>query len=235
MSNPVPSSLALTTIGAGAPILSADHRNNYSAVQTAVNAIITALTGGVSGQMFQAAGSTSVGWVYAGGMYRKATVKDVVSTAAETDLLNGEITIGANVMGTTGAVRVTMLCDYLNNTGGNRNLTLKVKLGGTTLFGDAWTALSTSVTRRAFHIQFTIANQNSAAIQFLAGTVGASSATAGSVAGLGHLNDGVQGSSFSGSATEDTTTSKALTVTATHSASDAALSVRLQHATVEVI
>jgi hypothetical protein len=39
----LPSSIALTNIGTGAQILSADHRNNYAAIQTAVNALIAAV------------------------------------------------------------------------------------------------------------------------------------------------------------------------------------------------
>lgn len=41
-----PSSLALTSIAEGAQIISSDHRNNYSTVQTAFNALLTALGGG---------------------------------------------------------------------------------------------------------------------------------------------------------------------------------------------
>jgi hypothetical protein len=42
----LPSSLALTTIAPGAQILSADHRTNYSAIQTAVNALIALFSNG---------------------------------------------------------------------------------------------------------------------------------------------------------------------------------------------
>lgn len=42
----VPSSIALTTIATSSQILSADHRNNYSAIQTATNGVIDYLNAG---------------------------------------------------------------------------------------------------------------------------------------------------------------------------------------------
>lgn len=43
MSNPLPSSLTLTNIADGGPIVASDHRNNYTALQIAVNALIAYL------------------------------------------------------------------------------------------------------------------------------------------------------------------------------------------------
>jgi len=62
MSNPLPSLLALTSIADGGPQQAAPIRNNYSAVQTAVNSLITALSGGAVGQVLQAVDSTHVQW-----------------------------------------------------------------------------------------------------------------------------------------------------------------------------
>lgn len=58
----LPNSLALTTIADDAEILASDHRNNYSDIQAAVNALITALSGGTSGQVLQATDSDTVAW-----------------------------------------------------------------------------------------------------------------------------------------------------------------------------
>ncbi len=75
--------------------------------------------------------------------YRKTTAKTVNTTTSETDLLNGDITVAANVMGTTRVLRLTAWGDYLNNTGGSvASPRLKAKLGGTTLFDTG--ALATS-------------------------------------------------------------------------------------------
>lgn len=66
--------------------------------------------------------------------YRKTTAKTVVSTVAETDLLNGEITVGANVIGATGILRVTAWGDWKQNSGGATDIPrFKLKLGSSTL------------------------------------------------------------------------------------------------------
>jgi hypothetical protein len=66
--------------------------------------------------------------------YRKSTTKTVNTTTAATDLLNGEITIGAGVMGTTGVLRLTAWGDHLQNSGGNAApQRFQLILGGTTL------------------------------------------------------------------------------------------------------
>lgn len=67
--------------------------------------------------------------------YRKATSKTVNNTVAETDLLNGEITLAANDLGTSRVLRLFASGDYLFNpgAGGLANPRLKLKLGATTL------------------------------------------------------------------------------------------------------
>lgn len=58
----LPGSLSLTTIASSAPILSADHRDNYVAIQTAVNELIAALSGGTVGQLLEALDGSDVAW-----------------------------------------------------------------------------------------------------------------------------------------------------------------------------
>lgn len=47
----LPSSLALASVADGSNIVAADHRNNYAAIQTAVNAVIADLGAGAAGQV----------------------------------------------------------------------------------------------------------------------------------------------------------------------------------------
>ena len=54
----LPGSITLTQPANGSTILASDARNDNSAVQTAVNGLITALDDGVAGQMLGGAGST---------------------------------------------------------------------------------------------------------------------------------------------------------------------------------
>lgn len=54
----LPSSLSLTSILDGTLAIAADVRNNYAAIQTAVNGLITALTGGTAGDVLGGNGTT---------------------------------------------------------------------------------------------------------------------------------------------------------------------------------
>lgn len=54
----LPSSISLTSILDGALAIAADVRNNYAAIQTAVNALITALSGGTAGDVLGGNGTT---------------------------------------------------------------------------------------------------------------------------------------------------------------------------------
>lgn len=66
--------------------------------------------------------------------WRKNTAKVVSNTVAETDLLNGEITIDAGAMSTNRGLRLTAWGDIQNNTGVTENSPrFRLKLGGTTL------------------------------------------------------------------------------------------------------
>jgi hypothetical protein len=220
--------------------------NAFDAIQTGVNGIdnnnIAASAGINLSKLAQDSALTGqrLGWngtawvpVYLG-LYRKTTEKDVVNTTVETDLLNGEVTIGAGVLGTTGAVRVTAVIDYLNNTGSNQNLTWKVKLGATTIFGDL-IVRTTNANRNPWWLTFVIANLGSASSQALNGILGFAGTVPPTVAGIGGITGGVPGGIIGGTATEDTTSAKALAVTVTHGAASASLSCRLKYAVVEIV
>lgn len=84
MSNPVPTSLALGTISG--TIATSPHNSNYAAVQTAVNALITAAGGGTTGQVLQAVDSTHVQWAYPPGYELNYTaLTSVVNVASTTE------------------------------------------------------------------------------------------------------------------------------------------------------
>lgn len=66
--------------------------------------------------------------------YRKTTAKQVGNSIVETDLLEGEFTIGAAVMGTNKVLHFYASGDLNNNSGGVQKVPqFKLKLGGTTL------------------------------------------------------------------------------------------------------
>lgn len=136
MSNPVPSSLALTTIANDAEIIASDHRNNYSAIQTAVNALITALSGGTANQVLTAADSTDVSWSDAPSRvlhaYSGNPLTNLVSSTTETDLFGtagSGYSLAGGTLGTTGRVKIELLGEYFNSSGSTDNLTLKLYYG----------------------------------------------------------------------------------------------------------
>lgn len=254
--------VALENIPDGADANAAPLRNNFAAVQAAVNALDA--NNWAAGKQFhpdkimqdgaglgQALVWGGTDWAPAtiasagfAAVYRKTTEKDVVNTAAETDLLNGEITIGAGSMSTNRLLRATLLGDYLNNSGASRTLTVKIKLGGTVIYEDTLTATTASATRRAVRLGFEIANLGAANSQFMAGAIGLSNVVAATtgLGGLDNLGNDAGGDSSraniiatNGAVAIDTSTAKLLEVTVTHSVANASLSARLKYALIEII
>lgn len=84
----LPDSLALTSIADDAEIIAADHRNNYTAIQNAVNDLIAALSGGAAGDVLQALSGSSVGYLGAFSSYTPTWT----STGTEPAIGNGTIT-----------------------------------------------------------------------------------------------------------------------------------------------
>ena len=96
--------------------------------------------------------------------YRKTTAKVVNTTVAATDLLNGEITVAAGAMGTTGMLRLTAWGDFLNNSGGLvAPSQIQLLLGGVTLIdtGKSGT-VSFGVARYGWVLDATILNLGAA-------------------------------------------------------------------------
>jgi len=161
----------LTTIVDGTQIVAVDHRNNYASVQTGVNGLIAALSGGTAGQYLTATSPSAIAWAAPPGItaYRKTTAKTINASTTETDLLNGEISIAAGVMGTGGVATLVAWGDLLNNNATSLNSPRwKLKLGGTTLIdsnifgGNVWTQ---SAARWGWRVCCEIMNLGSAGAQ----------------------------------------------------------------------
>lgn len=99
--------------------------------------------------------------------YRKTTVKTVNTTTSPTDLLNGEITIGAGVMSTNKAVTLRAWGDWKQNSGGAAAAPrLQLVLGASTLLdtGTAGTCTN-AATRYGWRLCAEIMNLGSASVQ----------------------------------------------------------------------
>lgn len=123
---------------------------------------------------------------------RKTTPKAVANTVVDTDLLNGEVTVGAGVMGIDRICRLTVSGDYENGSGAQVNFPrFKLKLGAAaTVVIDTGTCTTAPISsavglRGGWRLVIEIANLGSAASQicYMNGGVGIYS-TSSSVASL---------------------------------------------------
>lgn len=167
--------------------------------------------------------------------YNTSTVEQsLISGAAATGTTGWQIP--ANQLGANGAIRVMILGDYLNSSGGTVNETIKVIFGGTTFYGDLQATFN-AAGRAPFWVDFIISNTGATNTNFAAGKYSLDSGiapSAGTVAGIKSLN--TMGTSFA-SATQaiDTTAAKFLDVTALHGTSSASVSLRRMFAVAEYL
>lgn len=181
---------------------------------------------------------------------RKATTKSVVNSTAETDLLNGEISVAAGALGSTGILRLTAWGNALFFTGGTVGLPrFKLKLGATTLFdtntvaaliGSANSAVPWRVVAEIANTATNAQNSNFALrLGTVNGAAGSTFFTTGfgiylqpaAVGGVGITT--ADGESF-GTAV-DTTVSNALALTCQLSSANANHKIALDGAVVEIL
>lgn len=182
-------------------------------------------------------------------VYRKTTAKVVNTTVSETDLLNGEITIAAGVMGTTGVARISAHGDWKQNSGGTAKAPrFKLKLGGTVLLDtDTPTTVTANVaTRWSWWINAEIQNTGAANTQSVvfrcitfmgavAGLDGIAYATGeGVTMTSGAVATPVQISQGWNSGAIDTATSKLVELTVINGSANANYETALKSANVEV-
>lgn len=101
---------------------------------------------------------------------RRTNEIDVVSSVTETDLLKDSggtaLSIGANHLSTDRLIRVELHGDLLNNTGGGQSLTLRLKLGGTTLISQGVGSVGASASRANLKLEAWIAALGATNSQF---------------------------------------------------------------------
>jgi hypothetical protein len=179
--------------------------------------------------------------------YRKTTVKQIVNSTAEADLLNSEITLAAGVLGTNKVAKLTAWGDSLFNGGSTATPRFKLKLGATTLIDT--NSINASISNEAnrwgwrlvaeiantaanaqtvsFALDFTIGFGMNSGFRFTTGE-GSLLMIPGSPTG-GHLiGTGVN------TAAVDTTVAQALQLTATLALASANIDIKLLGALVEI-
>lgn len=169
------------------------------------------------------------------GVYERFTAAvDVVSSTIETPLCSKGI--GAGHMGIDRMLRLTLLCDYLDNVGTNA-LTFRVKLGGTTLVAFTTAGATVDADRRPFELDCKIANLGAGNVNFVKGSI--SDLTGAVLVGASGLyfrsSEGRWEFSSSGTTAIDTSVARTLEVTVQHSVSSASVSFRRHYGVLELL
>ncbi len=188
---------------------------------------------GEAGELALLALASGVGAQTVAVLGRTATLLDVVNTAAETSIAS--VVVPANALRTDRMVRLTLVGDYLNNSGVARTLIVRVKFGATTLYNDVSAALGFGALRRPIAINLCLANQNANNVQVLGGQIDIGT-IGGATSGLGDLAvTAPQLTVLSGSAAEDSTIPKTFDITVQHQVAAATISIRRLYALFELV
>jgi len=165
---------------------------------------------------------------------RKSATTDVASTNAETTAYT--FTVPGGSLSSSRALRLTLLGDYLNNSGGGSDLIVKVKWGGTSFAVlDRHTAGAASATRRTLMVSAFLMAFGATNAQVGRGELYLS--TAGGVAGADAEDDlglGAIRALHTGLAV-DSSVDQALLVSIQHSVSSANVSGRLHTGQLELL
>lgn len=143
--------------------------------------------------------------------------------------------VPADSIGAAGMLRLAIRGHLLNNTGGNRALTLRVKLGGTTLIDVTTGNIATGSARRVVRVDLEVQGDGASSAQLVSGALiisGAGSVTTAVAAGAPDLNASRY---FEGSGAKDMTSAQTLEVSIQLSASDAAYEADIERALLELL
>lgn len=171
---------------------------------------------------------------------RKTSATTINNTAAETTIYS--YTIPAGTVDADGELRLTLLSEFLNNTGSNRGLTIKVKLGGTTVieYTTGTTAFSTGSIRNLapMTVWLSAKGATNSQIVSLRWEITSNSGTFGTLTtGVGRTMTTNDSLLFvnSGTLSQDMTTSKVLEVSITLSTNSTSLEWKAYAGTLELL
>lgn len=157
------------------------------------------------------------------------TQTEVVNTTSETSVYS--YAVPGNTLGSTKKLRLTLLGDYLNNSGGGDTFTVRVKYGATTVATLLTGSLAANAARRPVRVDAEVAafNSTSAQMSYSVLRVGPAGVT-GTGGGAGNIYDNGHNA-----VAEDSTASKNLVVTVQHTTGAATISFRANTVHVEIV
>jgi len=181
-------------------------------------------------------GKVVVTGISTGGGAENRVTDTVTITNTTTETTVYSYTVPANKLSTNKMLRLTLVGDYLNNSGANRSLRLRIYLGDTLIFDDSGSVVSPYPDLRAWRLTLNLSNLGAVDSQFLSGFFNVSSASEALV-GTGDFAGTVDDCTltFCGSASEDTTADKLFKVTLTFSAANENLTLKCYYALLELI
>lgn len=144
----LPSNLALTQILTDAQVLSADHRTNYAAIQTAVNQLIAALSGGTNGQFLQALDGTDV--AYAAAPVPASGWSSIAATLTWSSV-DGHTSVVTTSVDLTGVIPVGARIKVTNNATTMYFIVTAIAAGSITLYGGTDFVLANSAITNPFY------------------------------------------------------------------------------------
>lgn len=185
---------------------------------------------GTEGQVLTVS-SGAADWADAAGGGGGCPVEDrITSDMPITNLDSEETLYSKSITNSTanGAIVIELFGSYLNQSGANRTITYRFKLGATTIWAATTGNFGTNANRRGFHMKFLLQNRTTSSQQ-LTGEIVISQSNAPTTGTYGDFaSSGDQQAVLGGTATEDWTTAKTVTLTVQHSAAHASLSTTLR-------
>ncbi len=157
---------------------------------------------------------------------RDVVEAEVVNTTTETAVYSYSVPGGT--LGANGHLRLTMIGDYLNNSGGSQTLTIRVKYGATTLFAIWNEAIASNASRKPNHLVVDLIAANATNAQRAFARYAQRQAASGTDGSNSSLRE-----SGNTSVAVDSTTAQTLQVTVQHSAANANLSYKTMTAILE--
>jgi hypothetical protein len=157
------------------------------------------------------------------------TTVDVVNSAVKTAIYQSTIT--GNTLGTARRLRLALMCDVANNTGVDRTVILELVYGATTLVVTEAITLAASAATRIVTVVADVVARGATNVQ-LAALLARITFPNAATTGTGTDIDADR--LYHGTAAEDSTADKTLTVNVTLSAASGSLEFRMRYALLEI-